>query len=202
MDTISSDIAKKVLSRDFANLIQRVQRGGNLSPSERATLQGMVAAGSSELNDTPAFAASYVELAALLGVARRTLQRWRKRKDAPQPADSGFHDVAAWHAFMRRHDLKSDGIATEEELALRLRKLRAEAEDRELRVAQKKQLYVRAEEVRRAWKANVESATMLFRSKFEQELPPILSGLDAMGIQEECRRAIDEVLTMLHEGRA
>ena len=202
MDTISPDIAKKVLSRDFANLIQRVQRGGNLSQSERATLEGLAAAGSAEPNDTPAFAASYVELAALLGVARRTLQRWRKRKDAPQPADSGLHDVAAWHAFMRRHDLKSDGIATEEERALSLRKLQAETEDRELRVAQKKQFYVSAEEVRRAWKANVESATNLFRSKFEQELPPILSGLDATGIQAECQRAIDEVLTMLHEGRA
>ena len=202
MDTISPDIAKKVLSRDFANLIQRVQRGGNLSPSERATLQGMAAAGSAEPNDTPAFAASYVELAALLGVARRTIQRWRKRKDAPQPADGGFHDVAAWHEFMRRHDLKSDGIATEEELALRLRKLRAEAEERELRVAQKKQLYVSAEDVRQAWTANVESATMLFRSKFEQALPAVLSGFDATGIQDECRRAIDEVLTMLHEGRS
>ena len=201
MDTISPDIAKKVLSRDFANLIQRVQRGGNLSQSERATLQGMAAAGI-EPNDTPAFAASSVELAASLGVARRTIQRWRKRKDAPQPADSGLHDVAAWHAFMRRHDLKSDGIATEEETALRLRKLRAESEERELRLAQKKQLYVFAEDVRQAWKANVMSAANLFRNKFESELPAVLSGLDATGIQEECRRAIDEVLTMLHEGRA
>ena len=202
MDTISPDIAKKVLSRDFGNLIQRIQRGGNLSRSERATLQGLAAVGSAELNDTPAFAASYVELAALLGVARRTLQRWRKRKDAPRSADSGLHDVAAWHAFMRRHDLKSDGIATEEETALRLRKLRAETEDRELRLAQKKQLYVSAEDVRQAWKENVMSAANVFHSKFESELPPVLSGLDATGIQEECRRAIDEVLTMLHEGRA
>jgi hypothetical protein len=34
----------------------------------------------------------------------------------------------------------------------------------------------------------------------EQELPPILSGLDATGIQEESRRAIDEVLSILHQG--
>jgi hypothetical protein len=31
-------------------------------------------------------------------------------------------------------------------------------------------------------------------------LPPVLSGLDATGIQKECRRAIDEVLQVLHEG--
>jgi hypothetical protein len=40
----------------------------------------------------------------------------------------------------------------------------------------------------------------MLRKKFEQELPPILSGLDATGIQEEARRAIDEVLTILHQG--
>jgi hypothetical protein len=40
----------------------------------------------------------------------------------------------------------------------------------------------------------------MLRKKFEQELPPILSGLDATGIQEESRRAIDEVLSILHQG--
>ena len=34
MDSISPDIAKKLLNRDFANLVQRVQRGANLSRSE------------------------------------------------------------------------------------------------------------------------------------------------------------------------
>jgi hypothetical protein len=38
----------------------------------------------------------------------------------------------------------------------------------------------------------------LLRQKFEQELPPILSGLDAVGIQDESRKAIDEVLAILH----
>ena len=48
MDTISPDIAKKVLSRDFANLIQRVQRGGSLSQSERARLESMAATAAGE----------------------------------------------------------------------------------------------------------------------------------------------------------
>ena len=40
----------------------------------------------------------------------------------------------------------------------------------------------------------------LLRNKFENELPPILFGLDATGIQEENRKAIDEVLTLLNQG--
>ncbi len=43
MDTIAPEIARKLLNRDFANLAQRVQRGGKLNRAESAMLQGMVA---------------------------------------------------------------------------------------------------------------------------------------------------------------
>jgi hypothetical protein len=43
-------------------------------------------------------------------------------------------------------------------------------------------------------------AKELLRNKFENELPPILSRLDAPVIQQERRRAIDEVPTALHLG--
>jgi hypothetical protein len=35
MDTIAPEIARKLLNRDFANLAQRVQRGGKLNRAER-----------------------------------------------------------------------------------------------------------------------------------------------------------------------
>jgi hypothetical protein len=60
--------------------------------------------------------------------------------------------------------------------------------------------YVAVEEVRQTWTEFVAQAKAMLRKKFEQELPPILSGLDATGIQEESRRAIDEVLSILHQG--
>jgi len=197
MDTISPDIAKKVLSRDFANLIQRVQRGGSLSQSERARLESMAATAAGE---PPALAADYTELARLLGVCRRTLQRWRKFKDAPKPGASGFHEVAAWEEFKKRHGLRSEQAASDEETRLRARKLWAEVQEKELRLAVKKREYVALAEVREFWTKNVGKAKDLLRNKFEMELPPILSGLDATAVQEECRKAIDEVLTILHTG--
>lgn len=196
MDNLSPDLAKKLLNRDFANLAQRVQRGGNLSRSERVMLQEM-AAGPSQARTV---ADNYVELAKILNVTRRTLQNWRKRADAPKPAANGFHEVAAWREFMHRHDLTGDAAATDEETALRARKLLAEVEERELRLAVKKREYVSIEEVRQTWTRLVGRAKELLRNKFENELPPILSGLDATGIQEESRRAIDEVLAVLHSG--
>ena len=151
MDAVSPDIAKKLLTRDFANLAQRVQRGGNLSRSERAMLQGMAATAGT----TPTVAENYVELAKILGTTRRALQNWRKRKDAPHPAANGFHDVAAWREFMQRNDLHGEPAASDEETALRARKLLAEVEDRELKVAIKKGQYVSIEEVRHTWTTQV-----------------------------------------------
>jgi len=194
MDTIPPDVAKKLLNRDFANLVKRVQAGGKLNRSERAMLQGMAASA----GHTPMVVENFVELAKALGVTRRALQNWRKRKDAPRPAANGFHEVAAWREFMQRNGLEGEAAATDEETGLRARKLLAEVEERELRLAVKKGEYVALEEVRAAWTEQVARAKEMLRHKFEMELPPVLSGLDATAIQEECGKAIDEVLTLLH----
>jgi hypothetical protein len=39
------------------------------------------------------------------------------------------------------------------------------------------------------------------RKRLENELPPILSGLDAIGIRKEMSVAIDEFAALLHEGQ-
>ena len=194
MDAIPPEIAKKLLNRDFANLVKRVQNGGKLNRSERAMLQGMAASA----GHTATVAENFVELAKIIGVTRRTLQTWRKREDAPQPAANGFHEVAAWREFMERNGLEGEPTATDEETALRARKLLAEVEERELRLAVKKGEFVALEEVRAVWTENVARAKEMLRHKFEMELPPVLSGLDAVAIQAECAKALDEVFTLLH----
>ena len=140
----------------------------------------------------------------ILGITRQSINTWKKRKDAPKPAANGLHDVAAWREFMRRNDLKGGEPAAQDaadiETSLKARKLLAEVEERELRLGIRRGDFVAVEEVRQTWTEFVAQATAMLRKKFEQELPPILSGLDATGIQEEARRAIDEVLTILHQG--
>ena len=199
MEAVSPDIAKKLLSRDFANLVGRVQKGGKLTRAERAMLQTLATG----TGAAPTTASSYVELAAILGITRQTINNWKKRKDAPKAAANGLHEVAAWREFMRRNDLKGGETLAESpdiESSLKARRLLADVEERELRLGIRRGDYVAVEEVRQAWTEFVAQATSMLRKKFEQELPPILSGLDATGIQDEARRAIDEVLTILHEG--
>ncbi len=109
--------------------------------------------------------------------------------------------MAAWRDFVRANDLKgSHELTGAEAEALKARKLLAEVEERELRVAIKKGEYVLVEEVRRSWLSLVGKAIALMRAKFENELPPIMNGLDAQGIREEAGRAIDEICRLLHEG--
>ncbi len=200
MEPVSPDIAKKLLSRDFANLVGRVQKGGKLTRAERTMLQSMATG----TGAAPPTATNLADLAAILGVSRQLLNAWKKRKDAPKAAANGMHDVAAWREFMRRNDLKGGEPATQDaadvETSLKARKLLAEVEERELRLGIKRGDFVAIDEVRQAWTELIAQAASMLRKKFEQELPPILSGLDATGIQEEARAAIDEVVTIFHQG--
>jgi len=199
MEQIPPEVARKILSRDFGNLISRVQSGGKLSRGERSMLQS-IAAGSSG-NDA-ASAASYHELAEILGVSRQAIHAWKKMGDSPMASANGNHDVAAWREFMARKGLKGGAaLAPDEESALRARKLLAEVMEREFRLSVRKGEYVPNEEVRSRWGYHVGQAVSLLRKRLENELPPILSGLDAVRIRKELSLAIDEFAALLHEGQ-
>jgi len=192
---LSPDIAGKILDADFQNIVKKVAAGKPLTVAERARIESR-AAGSAE---TLAYANTLVELAAILGTTRRTLTTWQKLEGSPKPLSNGMWPVADWREFVRLRGLKAGKVPAGNEEALKARKLLAEVEERELRIAVKKGEYVALTKVREEWIGLVAQATSILRAKFENELPPVLSGLDATGIQRECRRAIDEVLRCLHE---
>lgn len=114
--------------------------------------------------------------------------------EANQPP-TNFNDsgdttpVADWREFVRLRGLKAGKTPVGNEEALKARKLLAEVDERELRIAVKKGEYVLIYQVKSEWIGLVAQATSILRAKFENELPPILSGLDATGIQRECRKA-------------
>ena len=195
MAGITQEAAEKILEADFTNIVRKVRDGKTLTSTERARVQARAAGSSATLTE----AKTVVELASALGVTRRTLSNWRKMKGAPEPNPNGSHNVSAWRDFVQANDLKGsvDGGGSQTE-ALKARKLLAEVEERELKVAVKKGEYILLEDVRKGWHTLVGKAIALLRAKFENELPPILSGLDAQGIRQENCKAIDEVCRLLH----
>ncbi|MBC2593847.1 hypothetical protein H5P28_06195 [Ruficoccus amylovorans] len=193
---LTSDAAERIMAADFKNIVKKVREGKTLSQSELARVQ---ARASGVVNTSLTTAANLNELASALGVTRQSIYRWRKLEGAPEPAANGTHSVIAWRQFMAANALEGGSASTDME-ALKARKLLAEIEDRELRLAVRKNEYVPLEEVRLEWTTQVGKAIALMRAKFESELPPILSGLDAIGIQRELSAAIDEICTTLHNG--
>jgi len=198
MDSIPADVAKRLLNRDFANLIKRVQSGGKISRAERAMLQTLASGSSAE---APPFAKDYAELAIVLGVSRQAVNSWKKFEDAPQPRPNGLHDVQAWREFMGRRGLKGGDIGpTDEQSRLKARKLLAEVEDREFRLSVRRGEFVAVEQVRREWTTLVGRARALLEARLLNELPPVLSGKDAHGIREELEKLVIEFYETLHAG--
>lgn len=191
---ITPDMASRVLEANWKNVVKKVAAGKTLNATELALIKAK-AAGS---DDTVTHAKDLTDLARILGVTRQTLYEWRKKPDAPQAAANGIQDVIAWRQFISKNDLKA-ALSPDAEV-LKARKLLAEVEERELKVAIKKGEYVLFSDVRQAWLKNVGQARALMEARLLNELPPILAGKDAIGIREHIDKVLVEIYGTLHSG--
>ena len=190
------DAAEKIIAADFRNIVKKVKEGKTLTQAELARVQSRA----SQARDTSiTVARSLAELASVLGVARQTLNRWRKIDGAPLPKPNGSHSVVEWRQFMQAHYLEGNSASTDMD-ALKARKLLADIEDRELRTSVRKGEYIPLEQVRLDWTTCVGKARALLEARFLNELPPVLVGKDAIAIREELDRVLMEVYATLHNG--
>ena len=188
ISSITPDMAARVLEANWKNVVKKVSAGRTLNTSELAVLRAK-AAGSQE---TVTEAKDVSELARVLGVTRQTLYSWQKKKDAPKTSANGTHDIVAWRLFIDANDLKA-GLAPDAE-ALKARKLLAEIEDRELKVALKKGLYVLKADVEAEWFRRFAVLKNLLYSKLTLEVPPLSIGKDAVAIQKINQDTLDAAL--------
>lgn len=203
MPNITPAQADTVLEVNRANAIKqavaKVKAHKPLTKQEVDLLQSIAYSPSSGGDLSITVAKTVVELATALGCSRRSISNWRKLEGAPEPNPNGSHDVIAWRKFM--HERHLDGSQPGDEEGLKIRKLLAEVNEREFRLAIKKGEYIRKDLVREAWLSRSGRVVNLLRSKLEKELPPVLAGKDAPSIQESLAIAIDEVLADLHDGK-
>lgn len=188
--------AKKVLHKDFENLIKKVAAGKTLTTAERALIEAR-ASGSS---NSTAYAKTIVELATILGVNRRTINYWRKLEGAPRPENNSQHDVSAWREFVRLRGLKGgrEGAGEGQE-SLKARRLLVDIEERELRLSIRRGDYLHKEEVRQQVIEGLARLFSILHKRLEDELPPLSCGKDAVGIREDNARALDEARREAHE---
>ena len=98
--------AKKFLEGNFINIGKKVISGNPLSLGEIRLLEQM-ASGKEVVPGAPTaptqkFVKNQTELAAAMGVDRKTVQRWRKHDGAPKARSDGRWDVDEWRAFAQK----------------------------------------------------------------------------------------------------
>jgi len=187
-DAITPEMAEKILSADYRNIVRKVSEGKPLSVAER----DLIKAKASTCADSLLYAQNFEQLAMLLGVSVRTINRWRKLEGAPEPQPDGSVSVIEWRRFVQERQLKGQGSPQIE--ALKARKLLAEIEDRELKVALKKGLYLLKAEVEEQWTRRFAVLKTLLYSKFTLELPPLCVGKDAFDLMGMFQDALDNTL--------
>ena len=138
------------------------------------------------------------QLAELVGRNVRTIQRARKRHDAP-PLEPGNYDVGAWQRYFAERG-RGDGLPdTPEFRALKNRKLLAEIEDREHRTAQLRRQFVRRSAVDERWQYHRERCVAVLLSMLDSFADEIV-GLDAVQIRKASEHFVDAFTSRMRTG--
>ncbi len=182
---MDKQILDKILNKDLENIIKKASSGKTLTDAERARIKEFY--GESQ---SPTYVKSAIELANILGVNRKTIARWKKNKSAPKPLPNGSYKVEDWQAFVKQNELKEP--ESQEETQLKSRKLLAEVKQAEIKLKVMEGTYVSLERVRSIWLQHIGQVRQILESRLLNELPPILTTLNAIEIREKLQDVLDE----------
>jgi len=97
---ISGDQVKNVLKQDLANMVKKVTGGKTLNASERAILTALSQGNALELSaGNSGFVKNQHELAKVLCVTRKSIQRWLKEPGNPGTQADGRYSIIAWQTW-------------------------------------------------------------------------------------------------------
>lgn len=195
---LTSDQAKKILEANLINLAQKVREGKTLAAQELAQLQGVAGDAAGAVPDAPpakAWAKNQVELAGVLGVDRKTIQRWRKVKGNPGAEADGRYNVVAWKEFARlRGHAMDDGGLNQTNLKARQILLQNMKLEYELAILRKE--YRPVTEIER-WGGELGAAIRKVVTQL-RKLAPALAGLSVAETEARLREAETEIMEQLH----
>lgn len=194
MNPLSNEDAKKILYADLNNIITKVKAGKTLTKGERELFEKHTETTAPEASES--HAKSLTDLADKLGVALRTVQRWKKRySDAPRDLS-----IEEWIKFRNL----VHGPREEENLAAKkarsdIRRNELACEKLELEIEKIKGQLVPRTEVR-ADGAGLGAILKSSFSKLEKEMAGRLEGKTPEERLVEIRKAIAESIeTITHE---
>jgi transcriptional regulator with XRE-family HTH domain len=190
-DTLTAQQAETILKANYRNLVKKVQAGKTLSAGEVNLLQSIQNGGKPE---AITFAKTQSELAEVLGVSRKTIQRAMKLEGHPPPRPDGRLEVAAWRTF-----LQSTGALEEEALSateLKARHLLLQNQKLELNLAVMRRDYLPGSDVER-WGAELGAAIRKVVGQIHLAAPSVV-GVSVPEAEARLKEIEDEILDQLH----
>lgn len=188
---------KTALERIVAQLSARVAKGERLTAAEIRVLES--AAGEPKLETGGGYVRNQTELAAALGVARKTIQRRVREVGAPKPAADGRWNVEAWRAYLGQEgaigdDSEEDG--EESQARLKAKQILLQNEKLAFQIQVLKRNYVPVESVKE-WGGAI--GQRVRRALVEiPRLAPVLAGMDTAEIEARLQSAIDAAFASIH----
>ena len=191
--SLTAEQAAILLKRDLRNLAKKVQQGKTLSASERNLLQSTL---SGETPSPDEYAKNAVQLAAILGVDRKSVQRWRKIDGNPGVRPDGRYHVPSWRAWKLAR--QGDGSEGEElsQSILRARQIVLQNQKLEFQLAFLRREYVPASDVEK-WGATLGSAIRKVIATLHLCAPSVV-GLSVAEAEARLKEVEDEALQQLH----
>lgn len=188
---MEENIGQRILSKDLENIVKKVASGKTLTSAERSLIESEYG----EKKNSVHYVKTLVELSEVLGVNRKTIDRWRKMQGSPKSRPDGRQDVSKWRQFIKKNGLKEADSPEDKEL--KSRKLLAEVRQAEIKLKVMEGTYVPIEKVREVWMSHIGQVRNILESRFLNELPPILTTLNAIQIREKMQEVLDETYSAI-----
>lgn len=98
---VTPEEALALLRDDLANIRAKVASGKPLTQQERLLIQTRSEGAVEPVKGASVWAKNQSELARILGVERKTIQRWRKEKGHPGAQSNGSYNVPRWREWAK-----------------------------------------------------------------------------------------------------
>jgi DNA-binding transcriptional regulator YiaG len=189
-EDFSVEQIEAIRKKEKANILKKLESGQTLTEAQRLILYG-------QKTDQSRYAQNQTELAEFLGVDRKTIQRWRKEDNFPQPMADGRYDVIAVRDWRERS--RDSGSTNAEDQS------KAEGEARRVWLQVEKlehEIEVSKGEFISIAQAQADVAQMCSRARsillaIPDTLAPLVIGKTATQAQQLIRKEIDNALTQI-----
>lgn len=182
-----------LLKANYRNLAKKVQAGKTLSAAEINLLEGLKGGTEAEKKT---HAADQVELARILGVNRKTIQRAIKTGDSPGAKSNGTYEIAAWRGYFAARGTLDDRDAALSQTQLKARQILLQNQKLEFQLSVMRREYVPAEDVEK-WGAELGAAIRKVVVQIHLVAPSVV-GCTTPEAESRLKDLEDEILSQLH----